>query len=177
MATPHVPVTGGCLCGAVRYESKQAPTQGYFCHCTICRKAYGGLFSATVTFSGAGFSLTKGALKYYRATGVAKRGFCADCGSPVAFFYAGNSTVWIKIGSLDHPEDWPMTPDASWTTPTATARVATPRGAPGCPARRWPTAGSTRSIPSASSRPRPATRWAGSSTRARRSTASARSPT
>ncbi len=114
MATPHVPVTGGCLCGAVRYESKQAPTQGYYCHCTICRKAYGGLFSATVTFPGAGFTFTRGELKYYRASRFAKRGFCADCGSPVAFFYEGNPNVWIKIGSLDHPEDWPMTRDALW---------------------------------------------------------------
>lgn len=114
MAAPLVPVTGGCLCGAVRYESKQAPTQGYYCHCTICRKSYGGLFSATVTFSGAAFAFTKGDLKYYRATRFAKRGFCADCGSPVAFFYEGNSNVWIKIGSLDRPEDWPMTRDASW---------------------------------------------------------------
>jgi hypothetical protein len=114
MAKPHVPVTGGCLCGAVRYESKQAPTQGYYCHCTICRKSYGGLFSATVTFPGAGFAFTKGELRYFRATSLAKRGFCADCGSPVAFFYEGNSNVWIKIGSLDHPEDWPMTKGASW---------------------------------------------------------------
>ena len=49
----RVPVTGGCLCNAVRFESKEAPTQGFFCHCRICQKAYGGLFSATVTFSGA----------------------------------------------------------------------------------------------------------------------------
>jgi len=114
MTSCHVPVTGGCLCGAVRYESKEAPTQGYYCHCTICRKSYGGLFSATVTFSGAGFAFTKGELKYYRATRFGRRGFCADCGSPVAFFYEGNPNVWIKIGSLDHPEDWPMTSDASW---------------------------------------------------------------
>jgi hypothetical protein len=30
------------------------------------------------------------------------------------FFYEGNSDVWIKIGTLDRPEDWPMTKDASW---------------------------------------------------------------
>jgi len=98
----------------VRYESKAPPTQGYFCHCTICQKSYGGLFSATVRFSGAGFAFTKGALKYYRASKFGRRGFCVQCGSPVAFFYEGNPDVWIKIGSLDHPEDWPMTRDASW---------------------------------------------------------------
>ena len=114
MGKQQIPITGGCLCGAVRYESKAAPLQGYFCHCTICRKSYGGLFSATLRFSGTGFTFTKGDLSYYRATAFAKRGFCAECGSPVAFFYEGNPDVWIKIGSLDHPEDWPMTKDASW---------------------------------------------------------------
>ena len=60
------------------------------------------------------FKLTKGELKAYAATEFAKRCFCADCGAPVAYFYAGNPDVWIYVGSLDHPEDWPMTKDASW---------------------------------------------------------------
>jgi hypothetical protein len=67
-----------------------------------------------VKFAGSAFKSTQGELKYYRATPVAKRGFCDNCGSPVAFFYDDLPDVWIKIGSLDHPEDWPMTKDASW---------------------------------------------------------------
>jgi hypothetical protein len=114
MATPHVPITGGCLCGAVRYESKAPPSEGFYCHCTICQKNYGGLFSATVKVPGAAFRLSKGELKFFRASSFARRGFCADCGSPVAFFADGVADVWVKIGSLDHPEDWPMTKNASW---------------------------------------------------------------
>ena len=114
MTLQRVPVTGGCLCGAVRYESTEPPTEGYYCHCTICRKAYGGLFSATVKFTGSAFKFRQGELKYHRATPIAKRGFCDNCGSPVAFFYDDLPDVWIKIGSLDHPEDWPMTRAASW---------------------------------------------------------------
>src|SRR5262245_18585152 len=52
MANQHFPVTGGCLCGAVRYESKEPPTEGYYCHCTMCRKHYGGLFAAAVRIPG-----------------------------------------------------------------------------------------------------------------------------
>jgi hypothetical protein len=114
MAGQHIPVTGGCLCGNVRYESKEPPTQGYYCHCTICQRNYGGLFSVTVRFPRAAFCFTKGELKFYRASTFAKRGFCADCGSPVAFFADGVADVWIKVGSLDHPGDWPMAKDASW---------------------------------------------------------------
>jgi hypothetical protein len=45
MSKQGVPVTGGCLCSAIRFESDEAPVQGFFCHCTMCQKAYGGLFS------------------------------------------------------------------------------------------------------------------------------------
>ena len=105
MADQRVPVTGGCLCGAVRYESTEPPLECCFCHCTICQRNYGGLFSATLKFSGSAFRFTKGEQKYYRATSIAKRGFCVDCGSPVAFFYDDLTDVWVKIGSWDHPED------------------------------------------------------------------------
>jgi hypothetical protein len=114
MSMPHVPITGGCLCGAVRYESKKPPMHGYICHCTMCRRNVGGIFGATLRFPGSAFKLTKGGLKAFAASEFAKRCFCTDCGAPVAYFYAGNPDVWIYVGSLDHPEDWPMTKDASW---------------------------------------------------------------
>ncbi len=114
MAGPHVPVTGGCLCGAVRYESTAPPTQGYYCHCTICQRNYGGLFSVTLRVPGSTFRLTRGELTFHRATDFARRGFCAVCGSPVAFFADGVADVWIKVGSLDHPDDWPLVRDAPW---------------------------------------------------------------
>ena len=114
MANEQIPVTGGCLCGAVRYESKEPPTKGFYCHCAMCRKHYGGLFSATVKISGSAFSFTKGELKYYRSSSFGNRGFCSECGSPMAFVYEGNPDLFISVGSLDHPEDWAMTKDALW---------------------------------------------------------------
>jgi len=114
MTIQQVPVTGGCLCGAVRYESKEPPTGGGYCHCRICQRSGGGLFNASVSFPGPAFGFTKGEPRYYRASSFAKRGFCVECGSPLVFIYEGNPHVWIKIGSLDHPEDWPMTKDATW---------------------------------------------------------------
>ena len=50
----------------------------------------------------------------YRSSGFARRGFCAACGSGLTFTYDGNPDTWVTLGSLDHPEDWPMTPDADW---------------------------------------------------------------
>jgi hypothetical protein len=114
MITQHIPVTGGCLCGAIRFECTKLPIEGYYCHCSLCQRAYGGLFSATLRVPASGFRFTKGEPKSYGATKLAKRAFCADCGSPMPFFYEGNPNVWIKIGSLDHPEDWPMIKGAPW---------------------------------------------------------------
>ncbi|MFO1071764.1 MAG: GFA family protein [Geminicoccaceae bacterium] len=114
MAGEHVPVTGGCLCGAVRFASGEPPVQGFYCHCGICRKSYGGLYQATVKFTASAFAFTRGRPRYYRSSGFARRGFCAACGSPLVFRYAGNPATWVLIGSLDHPEDWPLTGDATW---------------------------------------------------------------
>lgn len=114
MARQDAPVTGGCLCGAVRYESTQPPTMGAHCHCSRCRKAYGGLFSTALRFPVSTFRFMNGEPKYYRSSNVGKLGFCSECGSPLVFVYDANPNLWVKLGSLDHPNDWPMTKDASW---------------------------------------------------------------
>jgi hypothetical protein len=74
MTIPRVPVTGGCLCGVVRYESKEPPTGGGFCHCRICQRSGGGLFNASVSVRGSAFRFTKGEPRYYRSSGFGKRG-------------------------------------------------------------------------------------------------------
>ena len=114
MASGHIPVTGGCLCGAVRFESKDAPTEGFICHCRTCQKHVGNLFAAFVRVPRASLHFTKGQPTYYRSTDIARRGFYSTCGSPMIFIYDGNADYWINIGALDHPEDWPLTKEASW---------------------------------------------------------------
>ena len=118
MAKPHIPVTGGCLCGTVRFVSEVAPSEGAFCHCTICRRNYGGLFGVFLRFPAAGFRVTQGQPRRYRSSPIATRTFCADCGSPLAFAYDTGVDLWVALGSLDHPEDWPMTPGAAWGAST-----------------------------------------------------------
>ena len=112
--SPHVPVTGGCLCGAVRYESQEAPTEGYYCHCRTCQKHYGNLFGATVRMPEPAFKFTKGQPKYYRSSDIAKRGFCSECGTPLVFAFETMPDAWVSIGSLDHPEDWPLSKQGTW---------------------------------------------------------------
>jgi hypothetical protein len=109
MAEKHIPITGGCLCGAVRYESTKPPVNGGYCHCRMCQKASGGLYTAWVEFSASEFRFTKGEPKLYRSSGWGQRGVCAACGSSLAFIYDENPAPVIFIGTLDHPDDWPLT--------------------------------------------------------------------
>ena len=100
--------SGGCLCGAVRYESAGEPLFSLQCHCRDCQRSSGTAFVAAMRMPAAGFRVTKGAPKRYVATSDAgnavSRFFCGDCGSPL---YIQVSTrpdiVGLRVGTLDDP--------------------------------------------------------------------------
>jgi hypothetical protein len=103
-----IPFTGGCACGAIRYECTAKPTVMVKCHCRDCQQLTGGGFLPAVLVSSEAFRLTRGQLRYHFTDSLAgrkhKRGFCADCGSRItgAEFETGDS-VGITAGSLDDP--------------------------------------------------------------------------
>lgn len=99
--------TGGCLCGALRYEASREPVYAGLCYCADCRKASGsghipfmGFTSAAIRFSGA--------TRQFRCTSargtVSVRNFCSACGSLV---FGGEQDKdelhTVYAGSLDHP--------------------------------------------------------------------------
>jgi hypothetical protein len=93
--------TGGCLCGAVRYEVRGPLRPVVACHCTQCRRMTGHFLAATAAREG-DYTITRdAALKWYHASKDARRGFCADCGSTL--FWQGNGRDYIAIaeGSID----------------------------------------------------------------------------
>ena len=85
MTDKTLPVTGGCLCGAIRFQSTNAPYAVSYCHCRICQKSCGNPYFLGAFFSVDGFRFTKGEPKYFRSSDWAERGFCADCGTPIIF--------------------------------------------------------------------------------------------
>ncbi len=95
--------TGGCLCGAVRYELRGATTSVTYCHCSMCRRWHGhlGTYSAVERSD---FVLTKdGSLKWYGSSEHIRRGFCGDCGSSLFFDDPSDSKIGLCAGSLDEP--------------------------------------------------------------------------
>lgn len=97
--------TGGCQCGAVRYELAVKPSGTHFCHCRMCQRAVGGPFAALTGVYKDQLTWTKGVPAFYQSSSVAKRAFCRDCGTPLYFGYNKGEWNCVTIGSLDHPED------------------------------------------------------------------------
>jgi hypothetical protein len=97
-------MTGGCQCGAVRYAMYAAPKAG-ICHCRMCQRAVGGPFFAWAMVGTADFAWTHGQPAWFRSSSIARRSFCAECGTPLAFQYDSKPDhIDLSIGSLDTPE-------------------------------------------------------------------------
>ncbi len=83
-----LPITGGCACGAFRYECSTEPLFAWICHCRDCQRSTGGGGGVNVVFSKSAVRFIPQPPKYFERTGVSGqktyRGFCPACGSPVA---------------------------------------------------------------------------------------------
>jgi hypothetical protein len=76
--------TGGCLCGAVRFELTEPATAAGYCHCTRCQKRTGAAASPQARIDGRTFRLVRGedSLAAWRhADGGFEKLFCGECGS------------------------------------------------------------------------------------------------
>ena len=108
-------ITGGCLCGAIRYESSAQPEMIVACHCSTCQKNTGSAFSVNIAMPQNEVSISGSSLVTYEERNGSDsspfyRSFCAICGSPVSGrggAYPG--VIFLKAGTLDDP---------SWVKPT-----------------------------------------------------------
>jgi len=109
-----VPLTGSCLCGAIRYTIGVPVTELRACHCLSCQKASGAGGSVNAVVPSAAFTLTQGAPKRYEAKAdsgrILYRFFCADCGSPIySQRQTTPETVVVRAGTLDDPAPMKIT--------------------------------------------------------------------
>lgn len=95
--------TGGCLCGAVRYEVKGELRNVVNCHCSMCQKLH-GVYGAHSKARKENISFTrKDGLAWYKTSEVAQRGFCKKCGSSLFWEPFDLDATGIIAGSLDGP--------------------------------------------------------------------------
>ena len=97
-----LPITGGCNCGAVRFEVTEPFQTSMYCHCTRCQRRTGTAASVNARTSPEAFRIIQGEDRL-RAwdppdDGAAKY-FCGDCGS--ALFSRSPSSVGIRVGAID----------------------------------------------------------------------------
>lgn len=95
--------TGGCLCGAVRYEVRGPLRDIVNCHCTMCRRLHGA-FGAHSKARKADIDIVEDdGLAWYATSDRARRGFCRACGSNLFWEPVDQDATGIVAGTLDPP--------------------------------------------------------------------------
>jgi hypothetical protein len=96
-------MTGGCLCGRVRFEARPDQREGYYCHCRMCQLAFGNTRAAFINLRKDQVTWTGSAPAYYASSKIARRGFCANCGTPLSFEHPDSENMDLSVGALDDP--------------------------------------------------------------------------
>ena len=95
--------TGGCFCGAVRYEVLGRLRDVVNCHCGQCRQLY-GIYGSHSKASKVNITITKDeGLSWYKISNMVRRGFCRECGTGLFWEPYQQDATGIVAGSLDNP--------------------------------------------------------------------------
>jgi hypothetical protein len=92
-------LSGGCQCGAVRFHVGRIK-KSTVCHCRMCQKAFGSYFGPLVMTDDV--TWTRGEPKFFRSSNLARRGFCAECGTPLCYL-EDEGGIEVAGGAFDDP--------------------------------------------------------------------------
>lgn len=118
-------ITGGCLCGAVKYRLTGPLGDIVHCHCETCRKTHSSAFSSVAAVADTDFQLLEGAgkLSRFESSPGKLRWFCQNCGSHIYAKREGTAHVILRLGSLDNDslnvENTPRERSHIWTSQQA----------------------------------------------------------
>ena len=97
-------LSGGCLCGSVRYQLKTAPFDCGWCHCRTCQLSGGAPALAFATIGTYDFAWSKGEqqVRWFKSSSFGRRAFCDECGTPLMIVVDHQpDTVDFPIVTLD----------------------------------------------------------------------------
>ena len=101
-------ITGGCHCGAIRYQADGEALTHALCHCTDCRRHAGAPFVSWALVERDGMSIA-GETSEYASSEHGRRHFCPKCGT--SLFYTNEAVfpglVDVQTGTLDDPDTLP----------------------------------------------------------------------
>ena len=99
-------LTGGCLCGGVRFEVSEEPDGFTYCHCTRCQRRTGSAWSAQARVAPESVRFLRGEelVKGWQPPDDGwEKCFCANCGSHL-FSKKRDGTIWsVRMGAFDDP--------------------------------------------------------------------------
>jgi hypothetical protein len=100
-AGPRLSITGGCGCGAVRWEVTEPFIAAGYCHCTRCQRRTGVAAGASAAVAPGAFRMTQGEqrIRAWKPEGGWEKWFCGDCGS--ALFSRDGEQISVRMGSID----------------------------------------------------------------------------
>jgi hypothetical protein len=99
-----LPLTGGCLCGGVRFEVTEAPSRAGYCHCTRCQRRTGTAASPQARIERGSLRITKGEelIRAYEPDDGFAKLFCSECGSALWSRHPEDpEVVSIRLGAFD----------------------------------------------------------------------------
>jgi hypothetical protein len=101
-------LTGGCFCGAVRYEAAAAPFHETICHCADCRRSVGAANVAWFSVPRPRFRFISGTPTVFRSSPAVLRRFCGTCGTTLTYEAdAAPGDIDVTTASLDAPDRAP----------------------------------------------------------------------
>lgn len=146
-------LTGGCACGAVRYQLEADPLIVHACHCRDCQRITGSAFVINIWIERRFVKSNGGELKSFKLTGGSGQPhevfFCPVCGTYLWSDYHGapGKSLFIRAGTLDTPAA--VAPDVHIFTRSKLPWVRLPEGARSFAefypiAKTWPEASRAR---------------------------------
>jgi hypothetical protein len=103
--TMRLPLTGGCNCGAVRYEVTEPLVRASYCHCRRCQRRSGAAASAQAHPAPGSFRITSGTkrLRAWKPRDIGgEKWFCSECGSALFGLNPNHpESMGIRMGTFD----------------------------------------------------------------------------
>ncbi|MGB0505009.1 MAG: GFA family protein [Pikeienuella sp.] len=106
------PLTGGCMCGAIRFEITGQPSRVLHCHCQSCRSHTGASAATLAVLRADQVHFSGEPRKPYASAPGVERAFCSDCGASLTWetvFGDEGPMCAIHISAFDDPAALPPT--------------------------------------------------------------------
>ena len=117
---PTFPLTGRCLCGAVRFEVDRPLVSASYCHCTRCQRRTGTAASAQALTEPGSVRIVQGedVVRAFRPPDGWAKLFCPECGSALfSQSQADPALMTVRMGAFD--ADPGIRPQARYHVATA----------------------------------------------------------